>query len=213
MKSFQSFLLIALLSLSATTGFTQKLKLNPNYEMYQSELFRWEIALVQSLVYPSAEGDYSFVKTGESFGHWTVTGPDLNGTLTFSRTEADGINWTFEGKGKQARILVSPYWNDCNDPRELALYHGTEAPVYHIANNEPDCNSWFSIHEHDPDPENQDYEYRDGGVLFMNNLKPCDDGKWEVEGDGTVSSRDQALCAFAIVNLSNVRLCEDLPFD
>ena len=213
MKKTLLLVLLVLIDLVLLHG--QNPTIKARYEMKDVAGFSGKVGIVESFVLEvgkekklltfSHHGEYTTwnVKEINTFGNEALV---LE--ATFYKEEQKGVGWELVTEdGFNLNVLISPNSDDTNDPREFFIT-SDDRSIYKIYNEEPDCNSSFTLVEAAESPTLLTGVART--LATIENKKPCGRGRWKITALEDMPKEVLFAFVFSSIQSLNVRYLNDL---
>lgn len=184
-----------------------EVKIDVTYKKKKHPAFKFKVTRPVAMSIVINEETYVASPESKDMKRWIIRGNGYLAEATFYADAEKGIWWEIASPDVSTTIFLSLDHTDTNDPREFVITSTADRGRYMVFNDEPDCNSIFTLMEPADSPTLLTGVARTYGTLA--NDDPCDKGKWNLELD--IEPLDHILLGwiFASIQATNVRFMEE----
>ncbi|MDW3192426.1 MAG: hypothetical protein R8G66_08675 [Cytophagales bacterium] len=197
-----SSMMIMVISLMA-----QQVNIDVTYKKKKHPAFKFKVARPIAMTLTIDDQVYEITPVNKDLKKWEIENNGSFSEATFFSDEAKGIWWEIANPDVTTTILLSTDPTDTNDPREFVITSTVDRGKFMAFNDEPDCNSQFTLVEPADSPTLLTGVMRTYGTLISND--PCDKGKWEIELENRPSDHVLMGWIFATIQSMNVRFMKE----
>ncbi len=203
----KKLLLFSLLMTLVSGLMAQQVKVDVEYKMKKHPAFKFKVGRPMAMTLTINNQVYEITPVSKDLKKWEISNDGSFSEATFHTDQEKGIWWEIANPDVTTTILLSTDPTDTNDPREFVITSSADRGKYMVINEEPDCNSEFTLIEPADSPTLLTGVMRTYGSL--RSTDPCEKGKWKVELDNEPLDHVLLGWIFASVQSMNVRFMEE----
>lgn len=192
--------------LSATVS-AQDISVDVSYKMKKHPAFKFKVGRPVEMAFNIYDDTYQIEPISKDLKQWEIRSNGYFAEARFFMDEGKGIWWEIASSDVVTKVLISKDYTDLNDPREFLITSTADRGRFMVFNEEPDCNSEFTLIEPADSPTLLTGVMRTYGSMKSND--PCEKGKWTI--DLKYEPMDHVLIGwmFASIQSMNVRFMND----
>lgn len=199
------FFLLFTVCLSAVIC-AQDVSIEVSYKKKKHPAFNFKVARPMTMTVTIDDETFQVTPANKDLKKWEIRGNGGFSEATLFSDKVEGIWWEIANPKVITKVLLSADPTDINDPREFIITSSADRVKFMAFNDEPDCNSQFSLVELADSPTLLTGVMRTYGTLVSNH--PCDKGKWEVELENRPPDHVLMGWIFATIQSMNVRFMD-----
>ena len=205
--SQKTLLILLLLVATLPRVLAQEVSIDVSYKMKKHPAFKFKVGRPYEVNLKLGEDTFQMTPSSKDLKQWVIESNGYRGEAQFFADPDKGIGWEIASVDVTTQILLSTDPTDTNDPREFVITSSADRGKYMVFNDEPDCNSEFTLVEPADSPTLLTGVMRTYGTLISND--PCDKGKWRVTLEQSPPDHIILGWAFACIQSINVRFFEE----
>lgn len=181
----------------------QKVSVDVSYKMKKHRAFKFKVGRPVEFTLKMKDEIFEAKPITKDLRQWEIRSNGYLAEATFHSNELEGIWWEIASADVTTRVLLSKDPTDINDPREFVITSDADRGKFMVFNDEPDCNSEFTLVEPADSPTLLTGVMRTYGTLISKD--PCEKGKWKVNLENEPPDHVLIGWIFASIQSINVR--------
>ncbi len=184
-----------------------QVEIDVTYKKKKHPASRYKVARPVSFTLVVEDQTYEVTPEGDDLKKWKIRSNGAVAKALYYSDPTKGIWWEISSVDQTTIVLLSPSPTDTNDPREFTITSSVDRGKFMVFNDEPDCNSEFTLIEPADSPTLPTGVMRTYGTMASD--APCDKGKWSVNFENKPPDHILIAFIFSTIQSTNVRFMHE----